>query len=172
MRRLRTSQRVLLSLGLVWLFSVGSSCKELRSNSTTQSRIQYLRGVKKTNLPQLCSEKPSNQQQLVMFASQYCTHCHRMMDALQKERAKLKAMNIGLVVMWTDLPNCIKARMAGAHYPAWSYGRASAFEQQSWAVEATPVVYLLKQGRPVLRIDGACSEKKLLAVVKQALRQR
>ncbi|TNE49190.1 MAG: hypothetical protein EP343_12985 [Deltaproteobacteria bacterium] len=136
---------------------------------STSARIQHLKVEQRMNLPGLCSEKPLRRRQLVMFASQYCRHCHRMLDVLQKHKARFKAWRVAPVVLWTDLPNCIKARMAGAHYPMWAFGRPSVLEQQAWAVEATPVMYLLDWNRPILRIDGAISEQQLLAAIRKAI---
>ncbi len=159
---------VLGSLGMVGCTSTTKSSMTSTASSTS-ARIQYLKVEQRMNLPGLCSEKPLRRRQLVMFASQYCTHCHRMLDVLQKHKAQLKAWRVAPVVLWTDLPNCIKARMAGAHYPMWAFGRPSALEQQAWAVEATPVMYLLDWNRPILRIDGAISERLLLAAIRRAL---
>jgi len=170
--RLYRRRPVGISFLVVTWFLLGANlfgCKTLQTRKNTASKIQYLNVQQRMTLSGLCVNKPKQQRVLIIFASQYCTHCHRMMDALQKHRAKLKAWKIAPVVMWTDLPNCLKARMAGAHYPTWSFGRPSDVEQQNWAVEATPVLYLLVQKRPILRIDGALKMTPMLAAIQRAL---
>lgn len=60
--------------------------------------------------------------------------------------------------------------MAGAHYPAqWPFGYLTVREQQEWGVRATPVLYLLRQGRPILRIDGATTLQQIKRSIQTAL---
>lgn len=163
------------SLRLQWLLSLlvfvwFSGCQTLKGPVKDDIRIQFLRVSKKMTLPEMCSTPLEKKRLLLLFASQYCTHCHRMMGELHKHSSELKSLQIQPVVLWTDLPNCLKAKMAGAHYPDWPFGLPDPISQQQWAVSATPVLYLLRAGRPVLRIDGALSSTKLLKILRKTLR--
>jgi hypothetical protein len=92
-----------------------------------------------------------------------------MMRVLQRESQQLRVWRIRPVLLWTDAKSCLDARRLGAHFPEWSFGHPTAQETQDWAVRYTPVMYLVVQQKPVLRIDGAMSRKALLRALSGVL---
>ncbi|MEM1009284.1 MAG: hypothetical protein AAGJ35_09790 [Myxococcota bacterium] len=150
-------------------FWIMPSCLAIKSHDIRASRVRYLQGIQEIKLPDLCVKAPTSKRLLLIFASRYCTHCHRTMDALQEYRKQLRVWDLKPILLWTDIRNCVKARMAGAHYPRWAFTHISLVEQQRWAIEATPVLYLLESNRPILRIDGSMSKQLMHAAIQQAL---
>ena len=135
--------------------------------STRPTRVRPLRMQQPPRLPRMCSGRPKGKRLLLIFASRWCTHCHTLMEQLTRAPKKLRQYSLTPVLMWTDTKHCLGARMAGAHYPRWPFGRPTSLQQQQWGVVATPVIYLVEDKTPTLRIDGAIDISTLFHVIQR-----
>lgn len=156
-------------LGLRWCFLV--LCWSLVGcvSTPTQARFRQLQLQQAPSMPRLCSLPPKGKRLLVLFASQWCAPCHQMMAELQRASKQLARHSLTPLIMWTDTKSCLRARMAGAHYPEWAFGRVSMSAQQEWGVVATPVLYLIDNQKPILRVDGPTTWPRLQLAIQRAV---
>ncbi len=84
---------------------------------------------------------------LVVFSSDWCDACDRVLASLARERDALAARRVAVVHVVTDGDgSCVRAARVGRRAP-FAYASARPEDEARWAIRSTPTLWLLGPGQ-------------------------
>ena len=130
-------------------------------------------------LPQACPDAQYDaqpipqtaQHTLVLFTSEWCTACDRVLEQLTDAASDLRARDVAVLHVITQTQgSCFAAARLGRRVP-FHYAAIDEDGQTRWAVRSTPTAWLLgPQGQHTVRyVEGAWSISELWDWIDAAL---
>lgn len=89
---------------------------------------------------------------LVVFSSDWCDACDRLLGALSGEARRLEREGVAVVHVVTDTQgSCLEAARVARRAP-FAYAAIDGGPQATWAVRSTPTVWILGKGGTEARV--------------------
>jgi hypothetical protein len=132
----------------------------------------HLLNRKAPALSSFCGRWDGKGRWLVLFVSRFCVPCHRLLGRLEAAQASFEKAGIRIAIWLTDGEDCLRANAARGSLRQATYSWVRQEDAESWGISATPTMYLLKDGRLRMRIDGDIPMSKLWEALPRAWKAR
>jgi hypothetical protein len=102
-------------------------------------------------LPRACEDAqrtmdvtlPQARRTLVVFSSDWCDACERLLAMLSRERGELARRQVAVLHVVTDGDgSCVRAARVGRRAP-FAYASARPDDEARWAIRSTPTIWIL-----------------------------
>ena len=117
-------------------------------------------------LPASCGDSPacSSTRRWVVFYSEYCASCHRLLRDLSDASSRLSREGICVTTYLVDADGCPEALRISSRAGGWPVAPVEWATVEAWEVDTAPVLYIVDGGQVLARVQGRAPVDDLMRI--------